>query len=148
MLVSASIALFAVAVAWPMVAGARLLAIGGQIPATFDGTRTLVATLGWSVLAAACATVMGWPVGRAIRSARNFFSNRIRSSPRSFKLELVSRIFPAKNTKKRPSVRFFVDATVWRRGRVRTAVFGGRCRRAAVRRERRADFEVSVDSAF
>lgn len=69
-LVSAAIVLFAVAVAWPMVAGARLFAMGGQIPATFDGTRTLVATLGWSVLAAACATVVGWPVGRAIRSAR------------------------------------------------------------------------------
>ncbi|MEY4942815.1 MAG: hypothetical protein RL254_996, partial [Planctomycetota bacterium] len=41
-LVSAAVVLFAVAVVWPMIAGARLLAIGGEIPATFDGTRTLV----------------------------------------------------------------------------------------------------------
>ena len=71
MLAAAALLLFAVAVLWPMIAGARLLVVGGEIPATFDGTRTLLTTLGWSIGAGACATLVGWPVGRAIRSARH-----------------------------------------------------------------------------
>lgn len=70
MFAAAAVLLFGVAVAWPMIAGARLLAIGGEIPATFNGARTLWTTLGWSCAAGACATMAGWPVGRAIRSAR------------------------------------------------------------------------------
>ena len=66
----AAIALFLLAVAWPLLAGARLLALGGELPPTFDGARTLVTTAAWSCVGAAASTLIGWPVGRAIRTAR------------------------------------------------------------------------------
>ena len=63
-------AAFLLAVAWPAAALLRLLRLGGEVPETFDGLRTLEATLGWSFASAAAACAIAWPVGRAIRSAR------------------------------------------------------------------------------
>jgi len=78
---------FACAVAWPAAALMGLGLGGGALPAGFDGTRTLMTTLGWSASIAACAAAVGWPVGRAIRGARG--------APWLMGLSLVSAALPA-----------------------------------------------------
>ena len=69
-MVAFAVVAFVVAVAVPAGALLGLLRLGGEVPATFDGARTLVTTLGWSIACAAAACALGWPVGRAMRSAR------------------------------------------------------------------------------
>ncbi|MFM8785908.1 MAG: hypothetical protein ACKOFI_12420, partial [Phycisphaerales bacterium] len=68
--VAATAAAFAAAVAWPCAAGMGLFASGGAVPATFDAVATVRTTVLWSVAIALCATVLGWPVGRAVRRAQ------------------------------------------------------------------------------
>ena len=69
-MVAFAVAAFVVAVAVPAGALLGLLRLGGEVPETFDGARTLTTTLGWSIACAAAACALGWAVGRAMRSAR------------------------------------------------------------------------------
>lgn len=70
LLVAVAAAAFALGVLLPVAAGARLLSLDAAVPEGFGGMATLAATLGWSTACAALACAVGWPVGRAMRSAR------------------------------------------------------------------------------
>ncbi len=63
-------AAFLACAVFPLAAAFGLLRQGGEVPATFDGMRTVVATASWSAGCALLACLLGWPAGRAIRDAR------------------------------------------------------------------------------
>ncbi len=68
--VAIAAAAFVACAAFPLAAVLGLLRQGGEVPETFDGARTALATAGWGAGCAVLGCALGWPAGRAIRGAR------------------------------------------------------------------------------